>query len=393
VKPEKILVTGASGFLGGRFVERLLLAEGVPFRAMAHQPGRSMRLARLPVDIAWCDLTQPEQVASAMEGCDVVVHCAYGASGMPAENRRVTVDGTQILADAAVAQGVRRFIHISSIAVYSYSPPPNVTEATPLVRSRDAYCRDKVEAEEIIWERIRRRGLPGVVLRMGNIYGPFSGPWTIRPLQHIRDGIACLVDEGFHDANMVFVDNAVEAILLAIREDGAVGQAFFITDDPVSWQEFYGYYARWLEGIKLASVRQETVDQIVHPSWSARLMSACRASWSEILLPIFRFGLLQAVLSPSLGKWVSRMAAPFSSEFKARLLGKQTDETSVIIQEQNQTAPMCPPLPPPGLLEVYASRTRFSNVKAKKILGFGPHCPLEEAMSITEQWARWARLI
>lgn len=393
MKPERILVTGASGFLGGRLVERLLLAERVPFRAMAHQPGRSTRLARFPVDTAWCDLTQPEQVASAMKGCDVVVHCAYGASGMPADNRRVTVEGTRILADTAVAQGVRRFIHISSVAVYSYSPPPNVSESTPLVRSRDAYCRDKMAAEDIIWDKIRRRGLPGVVLRMGNIYGPFSGPWTIRPLQHIRDGIACLVDGGSHNANMVFVDNAVEAILLAIREDDAVGQAFFITDDPANWRDFYGHYAKWLGGIKLASVPQETVDRFVHPSWSARLMSACRASWSEILLPTFRFGLLQAVLSPSLGKWVSRIAAPFSSEFKARLLGKQTDGTSVIMHDQDQTVPVCPPLPQPGLLEIYASRTRFTNDKAKKILGFGPHCPLEEAMSVTEQWARWARLI
>ena len=393
MKPEKILVTGASGFLGGRLVERLLLSEGTPLRAMAHQPGHSMRLARLPVDIAWCDLTRPEQVISAMKGCDVVVHCAYGASGVPAENRRVTVDGTRILADAAVAQGVRRFIHISSVAVYSYTPPRNVTESTSLVRSRDEYCRDKVEAEDIIWERIRRHGLPGVVLRMGNIYGPFSGPWTIRPLQHIRDGIACLVDEGFHDSNMVFADNAVEAILLAICEDGAVGEAFFITDDPMSWQDFYGYYARWLGEIKLASVPQETVDQLVHPSWGARLMSACRETWSEILVPTFRFGLLQAVLSPSLGKWVSKMAAPFSSQFKARLLGKKTDGTSVIMHHQDQTVSVCPPLPQPGLLEVYASRARFSNDKAKKILGFAPHCPLEEAMSITEQWARWARMI
>jgi len=122
-------------------------------------------------------------------------------------------------------------------------------------------------------------------------------------------------------------------------------------------------------------------------------MSAFRAAWSEILLPTFRFGLLQAVLSPSLGKWVSSIAAPFSSEFKARLLGKQTDETSFIQQDQDQSGSAFPLLPPVGLLEVYAGRTRFSNNKAKQILGFGPHCTLEEAMSVTEKWARWARLI
>ncbi len=392
MRPARILVTGASGFLGGRLAERLLFSEKVTFRAMAHQPGHAMRLARLPLDITWCDLTCPERVASAMEGCDVVVHCAYGASGMPAENRRVTVEGTRVLADAAVAQGIRRFIHISSIAVYSYSPPPHVTEATPLVRSRDEYCRDKVEAEKIVWERIRRRGLPGVVLRMGNIYGPFSGPWTIRPLGHIANGIACLVDEGLHDANMVFVDNAVEAILLAIREDNAVGQAFFVTDDPVNWRDLYGYYARWLDGRKLISVPRKIVDEMVHPTGIQRFISTGRASWAEMLLPTIRFGLLQAVLSPSLGKCVSKMAAPFSPEFKARLLGKQSDGSAMRF-DQDQADPPSPLFPPLGLLEVYAGRTRFANEKAKQILGFGPHCGLEEAMSVTEQWARWARLV
>jgi nucleoside-diphosphate-sugar epimerase len=106
---------------------------------MAHRPGRALRLARLPVEIAWADITDSTSVERALEGCDVVVHCAYGTSGDRKARHQVTVEGTRLLAEAALAYGVRRFVHISTLAVYSYSPPARVDEQTPFVRSGDAF--------------------------------------------------------------------------------------------------------------------------------------------------------------------------------------------------------------------------------------------------------------
>ena len=376
MKPQRILVTGASGFLGCRLVERLLLVENVPVRAMAHRPGRALRLARLPVEIAWADITDADSVERALEGCDVVVHCAYGTGGDCKARYRVTVGGTRILAEAALAHGVRRFVHISTIAVYSYSPPERVDERTPFVRSGDPYCDDKIEAEKVIWKLVRQKDLPATVLRMGNIYGPFSAPWTVRPLDHIRNGYITLVDEGRHASHAVFVDNAVEAILRAAETDAAVGQAFFVTDDEVSWRTWYGRYAAWLGGTSLISIDLEELQALLHPLLAQRLRLVERDIRLNLLLPVWR----QMKKSQYLGPLTRAPQRLVSDRTRARITAEHSTQDSH-------------KWPPLGLLQRYASRTRFSNEKAKRVLGYGPLVSFEKAVQVTERWARWVRLV
>jgi len=376
LRPPKILVTGASGFLGCRLVERLLLGERVPVRAMAHRPGRAARLARLPVEVAWADITDSTSVERALEGCAVVVHCAYGTSGNRKSDHQVTVEGTRLLAEAALACGVQRFVHVSTVAVYSYSPPARVDEQTPLMRSGDPYCDDKIEAEEVIWDLIRQRNLPATVLRMGNMYGPFSLIWTVRPLAHIRDGYITLIDEGYHPSNALFVDNAVEAILLAIRKEAAIGEAFFVTDDEISWRTWYGRYAAWLGGASLVSISSQELKTMLHPSLAQRLRLIGQDIRFAIALPIWQ----QLGRSQSLGPLVNALRKRIPNNVRVRIKGNQAGQNPCLF-------------PPFGLLQVYAGRAVFSNEKAKRILGYGPLVSFDQAAQITECWARWARLV
>lgn len=391
MKPSRILVTGASGLLGCRLVERLLVAEKVQVRAMAHRPGRSSRLARLTVDTAWCDITSAEQVRKAVEGCDVVVHCAYGAAGYPSDNRKTTVHGTRILAEVSAEAHIGRFVHISSVAVYSYSPPSNVTEDSSFISSSDNYCSDKIDAEKAVWRLHEKSELPLVVLRMGNIYGPFSEPWTTRPLSLIRDGKVSLVDGGYHNSNMVFVDNAVEAIIKSIKEDTAIGQAFFITDDPVSWRDFYGVYNGWLGRSDLRSISSEELDVMLHPRMGKVTKDLFTDVWSNILVPTIRYAAFRGATSVHLGRMASAIWKPVPSWLKTRILGDPSGK-SIPSPAQIQ-GPDRGGLPQLGLMEVYAGRATFSNEKAKRILGYGPETGTARALEITKRWASWARLI
>ncbi len=367
--PGRILVTGASGFLGCRLVERLVLGERAPVRALAHRPGRSLRLARLPVEIAWGDLRDRSSLARAVAGCQVVVHCAVRGGNDRRASREVNVEGTRRLAEAAIREGVERFVHISTIAVHSYSPPPEVSESSPMVPCGDVYAEGKIEAERELTKLMRRGALEVTILRLGNLFGPFSAAWTVRPLKHLRDGIVTLVDEGRHASNSVFVDNAIDAILLAIGQKSAAGEVFFITDDPTSWRDWYGHYARWLGDPPMISVSSADLEKVLRPPLGKRVRLG-------LALPLWR-GLRRVAFSKRLFQSV-RDRVP--AEARTRLTG-------------DAEMAQLPRLPPSGLLQRYASKTRFSNGKAKRVLGFTPRASLDEAMEITREWASWARLL
>jgi nucleoside-diphosphate-sugar epimerase len=380
----RVLVTGATGFLGGRLVECLLRNPRWSVRAMAHRPGRAVRLARHDVEMVWADVLDSDSLQKALYGVDAVVHCAYGVNAD--SEREITVDGTRNLVEQAKQLGIRKFVHISTIAVHSFSPPPQVSEDSPCVNSGDAYCDAKIEAERCV-----RRGYPeAVVLRMGNIYGPFSLPWTDRPLAHIRSGMVCLVDGGKHASNFVFIDNAVEAILLALEKDQADGQVFFVTDDPVSWREIYGHYGNWVGEKSLISATFEEIRPWVYPTRGERIASFNREIWRGVILPTSRYAAFRVAVSPVLGPAASSLWQKVPQSLRYRMvgdpLGRSVPAATAIVK--NQAAKY----PPPGLLQIYAGRTIFDNAKIKNMLGHGPKILFPEAIERTRLWAAWARL-
>src|SRR5262245_47611335 len=130
------LVTGASGFVGGRVVKRLL-RQGISVRAIVRET------AELPpderIEIVRGDFVDPETARRAVEGAQAVIHCAATAGPELEPVRRVNVDGTRALADAALEQRVQRFVQISTISVYDREGRPAIDEDSPLKTSGDPY--------------------------------------------------------------------------------------------------------------------------------------------------------------------------------------------------------------------------------------------------------------
>ena len=113
-----MLVTGASGFVGARLVERLALESNATPRVLVRSIGRAAPLSRLPIEIAVGDLRDSRAVEAAVRGCTVVIHCARGTHGTLAERRDVDVEGARNILEASVHAGVDRVVHTSTIAVY-----------------------------------------------------------------------------------------------------------------------------------------------------------------------------------------------------------------------------------------------------------------------------------
>lgn len=258
LKGKRAFLTGATGFIGGRLTERLIGEEGVKIRALVRDPVKADRLASIGVEVVRGDVTDPESIGRALGDCQVVFHCAAmlhdGNAGLE-EYRRVNVDGTRNVLEAASVAEVQRFVHLSSIAVYGINPREGTTETDHYRPCGLSYCDTKIEAERIAFEYRRERGVPLIVIRPSNVYGPRSGFWTVGLLMMIKSGKLKLIDAGRGMSNHVYVDNLVDGILLAAKNEAAVGESFIISDGArTPWSEFLKGYARMIGQEPLPSI-------------------------------------------------------------------------------------------------------------------------------------------
>ena len=321
------LVTGASGFIGGRLAERLAVGEGVRVRAMVRNPKKAERLRKLPLEIVQADLLDLPSLRKAINGCDLVFHCAafVRETGDRNEFYRTNVQGTENILKVSSDARIKKFIHFSSVAVYGMNPPDGSDETTPYQPCGNLYCDTKIASEEAVWTAHQQAKLPVVVIRPANVYGPRSNPWTVRPIKLINSGQMILINGGTGICNYVYIDNLLDATLAATKRDQSVGQAYLISDGvPVMWKEFFGYYAQMAGKPSMRSV----------PQWLAKLIA-------------------------------------FGMEINSKFSGK-------------------PPKITREAIRFLTWRAHFNIEKAKRDLGFQPRFSLKEGMKLTEQWLREA---
>jgi|ERR1700733_773800 nucleoside-diphosphate-sugar epimerase len=250
LKDKNILVTGATGFIGGHLTERLARAEGATVTALSRSADKLAALESVGARLVKGDVTNPAAVRRAIEGCQIVFHCAGlmhdGAADLE-KFRHVNVEGTRQVLHAAVEAGVERVVHLSSIAVYGISPRDGTNERDPHRPCGMPYFDSKIEAEQVVQSMFEQKGLPLVIIRPANVYGPRSSFWTVGLLTMIKAGNITLIDEGRGMSNHLYVDNLVDAMVLAAGNDSVVGEGFIVTDDlRTTWNEFLNYYARML---------------------------------------------------------------------------------------------------------------------------------------------------
>jgi nucleoside-diphosphate-sugar epimerase len=229
----KVAVTGAGGFLGQALALELLESKHETVAIIKRETDAD-EFDGESVNIICQDLSDKEGCAGIFKGCDAVVHCAALRRdfGSRREFEKMNVESTRIVMENALKDGVSRVIHISSTAVYGNERNHIGTdeEADYGERVVDLYTRTKIEGEKIVIRMIEEDSLPAVILRPGQIWGP--GDRRIIPfiVNGLKSNHLALVNDGGNFLSLSYIDNVIQAILIAIEREDAVGKVYNITD-------------------------------------------------------------------------------------------------------------------------------------------------------------------
>jgi len=248
-----VAITGVGGFIGAAAAQRYLAA------------GATVRGLELP-DVAIPDgvetvrgsLTNAAALEAVVQGADIVLHTAaiVAESGNWRDFHRINADGPVLVAEAARAAGVRSFVHLSSVMVHGFAYADGINEDGALDPANNPYCWSKINAEFALADR----SVPGEfsvhIIRPGDVYGPGSVPWVLRPVQHMRERTFLYVDPKRSLINHVYIDNLLEAIDVVVAgKDATAGQQFIVTDGQRTLaRDFFGWFAEYIGATRLPSL-------------------------------------------------------------------------------------------------------------------------------------------
>jgi nucleoside-diphosphate-sugar epimerase len=347
---SRVLVTGASGFIGGRLAE-CLVSQGVDVTCIVRNRRRAARLAHLPVRTVKVDLGDADRLSPLVSQANYVFHCAYDVQ----EPRRNLVFLRNLLS-ACTLGTLRRFVHVSSFSVYQPFPEGLLSEqAADGDRSND-YVHIKLELEKTIFDAVGSQGLPATVLQPAIVYGPHGGVWTQLVANRLRTGDVVLPDSGSGCCNAVYVDDVVDSLCLAAISPHAIGERFIISGpQPVTWAQFYRKLAQEISA----------EPPVFSPAADILEEASTRASadrWPHLMLKrIWRSRRVQRLLGENLRHALARSAG---------LAGRERH------------------LPDKGILQLYQSTAIASCRKAEHAIDYRPRVSFEEGMQLTGKYLR-----
>ncbi|MEV4616146.1 NAD-dependent epimerase/dehydratase family protein [Kitasatospora sp. NPDC049258] len=248
---RNVLVTGATGTVGGALVARLL-GEGVRVRALVRSAPRAAGLLPPGVAVAVGDVTDPASVRAAVRGCDTVFHTA----GLPEQwlrdpeaFTRVNTDGTRHLVAAALAEGVECFVHTSTIDVFERAPGRPFDESRLAARPLETpYERSKQEADRLVTAAVAEDGLPARTVHPSAVHGPGPAVVTMNNLlDRLRRNQVPMLPPG--GMSVVFSEDVAAGQLLAAA--APVGSRFILSDRYLTMREIAETVAGLFPGVRV----------------------------------------------------------------------------------------------------------------------------------------------
>jgi nucleoside-diphosphate-sugar epimerase len=354
---NKILVMGASGFVGGRLVEKLIIEHGHIPKCLVRDYGKLTRIARFPVEIVYGDIIQPDGFEQSIKNCDVYIYSAHGKDKNKAISWEVDTNGLENMLKLAVKNRIKQFIFLSTTAIYeSESSKGEFDESVVPVCSQRDYAGGKLEGEKICFEYSKKYNLPVTVLRPTIIFGPFAPSFTIYPAELIMSG--ALKDYGCFGGicNPVYIDDVVDVIIKCILNEKAFNEIFIVSSgDTLSWKEFFDAFSLAITG--------------------KRLETSGQANFRIKSMPLF---LLKKIL-----KLVVQIAPDFAKSVYGFIKSKGSGDWSWVKGQDASTIN----------LNFYKKELIFKIDKLRTKLEYEPQYNFNKGFKITADWLKHHRYI
>ena len=247
-KNEKFLVTGAPGWLCNQLVEEMCNRK-INTRCLVLKGMNTEYLEKLCVEIVYGNVLDYNSLLSATEGIDKVIHAVGIIHPKKAKTfYQINTQGTKKMLEASSVNHVKKFLYISSNSAQGYNTDRHVpmTENGP-DRPYTDYGKSKWKAEQVVKKFQNEKKLQTIILRPCWFYGPNPGPIMIELINHLKKGKPPIFGDGSNLRTMSYIENTVEAILLAINNDRTNGNTYWIGDEkPYKLIDVYNEFAKQL---------------------------------------------------------------------------------------------------------------------------------------------------
>lgn len=372
--PEgRVFVTGATGFIGRHLVESLFKDSN---NNQVVTPVRNYRtcaeIARYPVQMPRLDLTDYTAVAAALAEARFVFHLAYGREGPEAE--RVTVEGTRNVVEGAIAAGCESVVVLSTIYVFG-QPQGKVDETWPYQPVGGSYGTSKARTEQ--WCLKRAESSPStriVILNPSCVYGPGGNTYSEMPVRMARERTFCWIEHGRGAANYIYVDNLIDAMLLAATSTQAHGQRFIVNDGCTTWRTFFSHLLGE-QADRLASYTRPQLQALHRNRRRPGLLDVVRIALDTQQL---RSAVRQTLLGEVTLSTLDRVAPGVLDRVRRRPLAP--------LRSQPVSTPATS-RPPVWLADLFGpAGTAFVADRAQRVLGWAPRVTLEAGMTATRRW-------
>ncbi|MDP8262994.1 MAG: NAD-dependent epimerase/dehydratase family protein [Candidatus Ancaeobacter aquaticus] len=228
----KIGITGSTGNIGSQILAKLL-EDKRDVNVLVRSSSRLSKEVIKKVNIYYGDITNEEALLCFLSEVDTVLHIAgkaHDPSGKEADYFQVNYEGTILLSNVAKMQKVKKIIYLSTIMVYGKSENKEDDENTPCM-PKDAYGISKLRAEEVLLKEAKKGSYDAVVFRLPVVYGPYDKGNVKRLIKAISKKRFFYFGKGLAKRSMIYSQNIVDAVWLALEEKcGAGGQVFCVKD-------------------------------------------------------------------------------------------------------------------------------------------------------------------